>query len=56
MEPTDDVTGYLILAAQSCDKLYDNHEEDPNQTIAELESVIHDALGKIAQIKQNRAD
>lgn len=56
MDTLDDVEGYLILAAQECDKLYDSHQEDPDQTIAELENTIHEALGKIAQIKQNQAD
>lgn len=56
MEMLEDVQGYLILAAQECDKLYDNHQEDPDQKIAELENAIHEALGKIAQIKQNSAD
>ena len=56
MEMLEDVQGYLILAAQECDKLYDNHQEDPDQSIAELENTIHEALSKIAQLKLNSAE
>ena len=50
MDNLEDVNGYLLLAAQECDKLYDD-SDDLNQDIAELEAMIHNALDKLEQIK-----
>ena len=55
MDALETVEGYTLLAAIECDNLYAD-ENDPDQDYAELESIIHDALSKIAQIKQKRAD
>lgn len=46
----EDVNGYLVLAAQEVDKLYDD-SEDVDQDLAELESLIHACLDKVNEIK-----
>jgi len=55
MKTIEDVKGYLLLALQECDNLYEENKDD-DQVIAKLEHAIEEALGEVAQIKLKRAD
>ncbi len=55
MDAIDKAEGYLIQAALEAEHIYTD-DDNPEQDVAELESVIHEAMRQIAQIKHNRAD
>lgn len=60
MDATEDVLGYLLLALQSTDKLYSDSElnpdpENPSENIAEIETLINNALSKLDGLKVIKA-
>lgn len=47
----EDLNGYLLLALIECDQLHDDSADNPDQALAELEHIIHEALNKVEQLK-----